>query len=218
MVESCIVICFLCLLFLGLFQLAHAYGSREVLFYAAARAARAKTVGFNRFMVQKTMMVAAIPNAGRMIEPVPDSTTGNFNDDAALDHAIATMSVGQLWDFALKATPSPVTTDIELTRIPEFLDSDNMDQALDVLNYAGWSTITMLPPIMGAGVGGGAPDAAQAISITVCQTYTNMLISLAALNAGDITQNSQQDGLPLSGTYQIEAHYPLYLNTSQVEQ
>ena len=212
MIESCIVICFLCLFFLGLFQLAHAYGSREILFYAAARAARAKAVGFNQFMVQKTMMVAAIPNAGRMITPTPDDSTGDFNDDPSLDHAIATLSPGQLWDFALNATPAPVTMNVEITHIPEFLGSDNMVQALDILNYAGWSSISMNNSIlMGPGINND-PESPQTISVTVSQTYTNLLVSLDALNAGDITQNSQPGTLPLSGVYQIEAHYPLYLN------
>jgi len=46
------------------------YAAQDVLDYAAARGARAKTVGFNRFMVYKTIRVGAIPNAGRLLSPV----------------------------------------------------------------------------------------------------------------------------------------------------
>jgi len=45
------------------------YAAQDVLDYAAARGARAKTVGFNRFMVYKTIRVGAIPNAGRLLAP-----------------------------------------------------------------------------------------------------------------------------------------------------
>jgi hypothetical protein len=101
---------------------------------------------------------------------------------------------------------------VEITHIPEFLGSDNMVQALDILNYAGWSSISMNNSIlMGPGINND-PESPQTISVTVSQTYTNLLVSLDALNAGDITQNSQPGTLPLSGVYQIEAHYPLYLN------
>lgn len=70
LVESCLVIAFVCLVFFGLFQISRLYAAQEVLDYAAGRGARATTVGFNRFMVEKTVRVGAIPNAGRLINPV----------------------------------------------------------------------------------------------------------------------------------------------------
>jgi hypothetical protein len=69
LIESCIVVAILCLLFMGLFWISQLYAAKEVLNYANSRGLRAKTVGFNRFMVWKTVRVGAIPTAGRMITP-----------------------------------------------------------------------------------------------------------------------------------------------------
>ena len=70
MVESCMVLAVLCLLLLGLFQISRLFVAEDVLQYAAARGARARAVGFNDFMVYKTMRVATIVNAGTMLEPM----------------------------------------------------------------------------------------------------------------------------------------------------
>ncbi len=58
-----------CILFFGVFQISQLFAAKEVLQYAASRGARAKTVGFNHFMVFKTVRVGAIPNAGRLVNP-----------------------------------------------------------------------------------------------------------------------------------------------------
>jgi hypothetical protein len=70
LIESCLVVALICLVFFGVFQLSQLFASQEVLDYAAGRGARARTVGFNRFMVFKTIRVGAIPNAGQLINPV----------------------------------------------------------------------------------------------------------------------------------------------------
>lgn len=59
----------ICLVFFGVFELSQLFASKEVLDYAASRGLRAKTVGFNDFMVFKTIRVGAIPTAGRLINP-----------------------------------------------------------------------------------------------------------------------------------------------------
>lgn len=69
LVESCLVVFLVCLAFFGIFQISQLFAAQEVLDYAAGRGARAITVGFNRFMVEKTVRVGAIPNAGRMLTP-----------------------------------------------------------------------------------------------------------------------------------------------------
>jgi hypothetical protein len=69
LIESCIVLAAICLLFFGLFQVSQIFAAREVLDYAAGRALRSKTVGFNRFMVMKSLRVGSIPNAGQMTVP-----------------------------------------------------------------------------------------------------------------------------------------------------
>ena len=70
LIESCLVIAIVCLIFFGIFEISQLFAAQEVLDYAAGRGARAITVGFNDFMVRKTVRVGAIPNAGRMINPV----------------------------------------------------------------------------------------------------------------------------------------------------
>ena len=72
-IESIIVIGLILLIFIGIFELARLFAAEEILNYAAGRGARAATVGFNDFMVEKTIRVAAIPNAGAMTVP-PDNT------------------------------------------------------------------------------------------------------------------------------------------------
>ena len=69
LIESCLVVAIVCLAFFGAFQVSQLFAAQEVLHYAAGRGARAKVVGFNRFMVDKTIRVGAIPNAGLMITP-----------------------------------------------------------------------------------------------------------------------------------------------------
>ncbi len=72
LIESCLVLIIVCLAFFGVFQISQLFARQEVLHYAAARGARAKVVGFNQFMVFKTIRVGAIPNAGRLINPFSD--------------------------------------------------------------------------------------------------------------------------------------------------
>ena len=69
LIESCLVVILVCLVFFGIFQISQLYAAQEVLGYASGRGARARTVGLNRFMVFKTIRVGAIPNAGRMVNP-----------------------------------------------------------------------------------------------------------------------------------------------------
>ena len=69
LIESCLVLAIVCLAFFGVFQISQLFAAQEVLHYAAGRGARAKVVGFNQFMVFKTIRVGAIPNAGRLCNP-----------------------------------------------------------------------------------------------------------------------------------------------------
>jgi len=69
LIESCIVIGLICLLLMGLFQLVQLFMAQEIMDYAAGRGARAKAVGFNDFMVAKTVCIGAIANAGALTFP-----------------------------------------------------------------------------------------------------------------------------------------------------
>jgi len=83
LIESVLVVALVCLIFFGVFQVSQLFAYKEVLDYAAGRGARAKTVGFNRFMVFKTVRVGAIPNAGRLISP-------GYNGGPAGEHTVET--------------------------------------------------------------------------------------------------------------------------------
>jgi hypothetical protein len=204
MIESCIVIVFLCLLFIGLFQLAHAFVAREVLCHAAARAARARSVGFNRWMVEKTARVAAIPNAGVLIEP---AVAGG---DQTLATLLATAQPGQLWDLALRAAPASPTAAIELARIPAYLAAYNRARAQALLDYQDWDTIIPPSPLIDQSAGID-PDAAARITATVAQPHP-LLLALGDLAAGVLAPTNGDERVYLSGTYSIEDHFSLYID------
>ena len=67
MIETVIVVIFLSLTFLWLFQYANLFTTKLLLTHAAARAARARAVGLNELMVWKSSRVATIPVAGKCL-------------------------------------------------------------------------------------------------------------------------------------------------------
>ena len=69
MVESVIACLFISLLLFVGFELMHHLTARILLDHAAARAARARAVGFNDFMCEKSARVAMIPVAGERTWP-----------------------------------------------------------------------------------------------------------------------------------------------------
>ncbi len=100
LIESCLVIAIVCLLFFGIFQVSQLYAASEVLHYAAGRGVRAKTVGFNKFMVYKTVRVGAIPNAGRLVNP---AYSGGPAAASALELPRMSLYLGARWFGALPA-------------------------------------------------------------------------------------------------------------------
>lgn len=70
MVETVLAVFFISLIFYGLFELSRKVTARILVDHAAARAARAKAVGFNDFMCLKSARVALIPVAGKRLWPV----------------------------------------------------------------------------------------------------------------------------------------------------
>lgn len=79
MIETVFAVMFLTVLFLTLFELSRMLQSRILLDHAAARAARAKAVGFNEFMCLKSARVAMIPVAGERVWPQADA----FGDEVS---------------------------------------------------------------------------------------------------------------------------------------
>jgi len=194
LIEACLAMLMLCLLFMGLFQVSQLISARQVLYHAAARGARAKMVGFNQFMVEKAVRVAAIPNAGRMIQPdIP-------NADALLRDWLANAPAGTVWDRALQTGGEPTENhEIERVRIPEFMASPNWARAYGVLDYEHWNTVRGAIP-------GRMPDAAP-IDIRVRQVLDLRRLFGASLYRAFYAR----DRLELEGTARLEAHYPLYV-------
>lgn len=108
--ETLVVLLVLCLALFGFLQIALSAGEREVLHHAAARAARAKAVGFNDWMAAKAARVAAIPVSGRLLE-------------------------GAEWDGE---GGTAGRTAFELSRIPSYLASENHARAEWILDYEEW--------------------------------------------------------------------------------
>lgn len=179
----------ICLIFMGLLQISHLFAAREILHHAAARAARARTVGFNQFMVNKAARVAAIPVAGKMLEPA------FVNEDMTLRNMIATLKPGALWSAALEAQPVSAQYNLERARIPEYLASENGARALHILDYSNWDSIavsdstTILDPV---------------IHINARLDYPLWAPMHRTFYAADTVE--------LTGESYLENHYPLYID------
>ncbi len=194
LIEACLALLILCLVFMGFFQVSQLIGARQVLYHAAARGARAKMVGFNRFMVDKAILVAAIPNAGRMIQP------DIANEDAALREWLATERAGVVWDRVMEADPGMADVhEVERARIPEFMGAEYWPWARAVLDYEHWDTVQASVPGM---MSDGAP-----LVVSVRQQ-----IDLRRLfGVGVYRTFYAEDILELEGESRLEAHYPLYI-------
>lgn len=67
MVETVVVMFVFCLVFFLVYEYANLFTARTMMDYAAARAARARAVGFNNFMVTKTVRLATAGVAGECL-------------------------------------------------------------------------------------------------------------------------------------------------------
>jgi hypothetical protein len=194
LIEACLALLILCLIFMGFFQVSQLVAARQVLYHAAARGARAKMVGLNQFMVDKAIRVAAIPNAGRMIQP------DIANEDNALREWLETETAGGVWDRVMTEAPGVADIhEIERARIPEFMASEYWSWAYAILDYERWDTIQ-------ASIPGMMEDAAP-LEVSVRQQ-----IDLRWLfGAGVFRAFYADDTLELEGKSRLEAHYPLYI-------
>ncbi|MBQ7667490.1 MAG: hypothetical protein IJS46_05790 [Kiritimatiellae bacterium] len=108
--ETLLAVLVLLAALFGALQTVFLYGEHVVLHHAAARAARAKTVGFNDWMAQKAAHVAAIPFSGRIL----GEKVGAAGDGAGASALF------------------------ESARIPEYLAAENRARAEYVLDYEEW--------------------------------------------------------------------------------
>ena len=192
LIEACLVIALICVIFMGMFQVSQLAMAREVLNHAAARGARARAVGFNDFMVRKSVRVAAIPNAGPITEPL------FVKQDPGLRNRVATLRPGELWDDTLTRAPFSDQAELEKSRIPEYLGAENWAQAEWLLDYEDWDTVNAVQAQTVGSPGGGA-----VVQFRVWQDYPLWVPFHRAFYDGD--------EIRLQGRSDLEQHYPLYL-------
>ena len=135
LLESLGVIMLLCFILFGVIQYVMMLTATEVVQYSADASARARAVGFNRFMVYKVNRVASIPNAGLMRTP----QRTNIADGDAWSQ----LTAGQAFDTAIGSSPrSSQYHDVEQYNIPLFLGSENWGRMWGILDYEDWDTIS----------------------------------------------------------------------------
>lgn len=198
LIETCLALFLICLVFAGFFQVSQILAAREVLQHAASRGARAKTVGFNRWMVDKCVHTALIPNSGHLREPAFE------NVNQALRDMTDQLSPGALWDRLLGLTPVSAQYDVERARIPQYLDSDTPSEARATLDYERWDN-------------GSIQYTASAVtSATNGQIVVNGGIQMNVEQKLPLTVPLHRgfyadDTVELAGETQIENHFPLYI-------
>ena len=149
LLESLIVILITGIVLFGGLQIAIIYTGRDVLHHAAARAARARAVGFNDWMAFKAMRVASIPTSGQMI--APDFEPVNPYPWYGLNH-----TPGEAFSWAFRRRPRPdERAQFERLRIPFYLAAENHGQADFELNYEEWARGSFADNESGSMFGGG---------------------------------------------------------------
>jgi hypothetical protein len=200
MVESVFVIVMICLCLFAVFQYANLFSAKLVLEHAAARAARARTVGFNQFMVEKSARVAAIPASGTRLAPPPAGIA------PAISAALKTGNIGRLWSIALSANVRSPGAILEVNRVPDYMDSVNHPSGAHILDYELWDALSVdidEPMRLGGSSG-------STLTVSLRQRHP-LLIALDALAEGRLRGAEEHEGVTLGGAYTIESHYPLYM-------
>lgn len=130
MVETVIALAFIIGLFLTVYQLSRMVATRTLLDHAAARAARAKAVGFNDFMCEKSARVAMIPVAGHRVWPADEAGFSEAArvpiyltaDDWSLANGILDYEYWHTMDFDVGSGSglNPVAESFMAIRTPDF--------------------------------------------------------------------------------------------------
>lgn len=133
LIETFGVMILLCILLFAAVQYTLIATGHEVIQHGADAGARARAVGFNRFMVRKVVQVATIPNAGRMTQPQGILIPAGVNEG----------DLGNVLGIAINARPSSAQYDqIEALNIPLYLGAENYAQLPGLLDYEEWDTIS----------------------------------------------------------------------------
>jgi len=185
--ESFGIMILLCLILFGVVQYVLMLTAQEVVQYGADASIRARTVGFNRFMVWKVSRVATIANAGRMEFPA-GIPAGDWD-------AWQQQNTGAAFRSAVASSPrSRQYGEIEQYTIPLYLGGEHPATLPGVLDYADWDTV-------GGPVYLGTPG--ETIGARINQDYPLRMPFLRAF--------SDNDEIPLRGEAWLADHAELYL-------
>lgn len=145
MIESVFVMVVLCLIFFTALEISRLFAGHEIINHAASTGVRARTVGFNNFMVNKVVRVATIPSAGPMEQPIvvrplspPETLRGT--------------PVYVQWEASMRAQPSSPQLATERARIPLYLGGEDWGSLGAILDYEDWDTV--YPAVEGRGGSG----------------------------------------------------------------
>jgi hypothetical protein len=201
MIESVFVIIVACLCFLALFQYANLFAAKMTLTHAATRAARARSVGLNHWMVEKAARAASIPVSGKSLIP--------FGVPSSSPTILQSGKEGSIWDAALLASPVSAKAQLERARVPDYMGSVNSPTSLEILDYELWEemSVSIEEPL---DLDGTMPGA---LEVTVSQRQP-LLITMMSLMEGTFKSSGEEgttEGVTMHGTYSIESQYPLYM-------
>ena len=201
MIESLMAIGLICLIFFGAMQISLMFAAREIMHHAAARGARAKTVGFNQWMVRKAVYVASIPVSGTMLTP------GAPQDPTILAAIEASKSGGALidpWMDIMSGNLVPPTARYQLERalIPEFMGADHINIARAILNYEVWEDNLIHHNVSGVPLG--HMENPPPLRVTARINYNRWLPMKNTFFSGDT--------VPIEGENTLENHYLVYIN------
>jgi len=182
------------LILFGLIEIARLFMGREVLNYAASVGARAHAVGFNDFMILKTVRVASIPVAGKLTNPTVTSlnpAVGQFQG----------RKPGEQWDYSVRARPTSVQyNQVEASRIPLYLGAERWGELAPILNYEDWDQQSL----------GSLSDGNYQVNTSVRQdVQLKFAFHRAFWGADEITE---------AGNVTMDSHYHLYLDESNPPQ
>ncbi len=170
MIESILALLLLTVCFFTLFQFADNLRAKLLCEYAAGRCARARTIGLNDYMVEKTAHIATMSAAGECFSRTSSGTVPGVH-----------------WRIA---------------RSPDYLQCEYTAQAREVLDFDYWRDRTSATCTL----------AGPKIVATVTQRRPQFF-DLAAWLDGRATE-ADEDGNTdayITGTAEIEAHYPDWL-------
>ncbi len=196
MLETLFAVMIICIFFFGMFQVSQLFIAKEILQHATARAARARTVGFDSWMCEKSMLVASIPNAGAMVTPQSDF------DNAYLQDLIDNNTPGDVWDASLNAHPPSQKVALELARIPFFLGSYTRNHSRIILDYENWETLSV------SGISG--TEMQDTITVNAEQEYP-LMVDVKHWLYTPLDDNQRGSTVTIEGEHVIENHYSLYL-------